>query len=416
MTSHPVFRERPTQSVTSAAYSLRSSRECRQRALNELVASADDPADPVPVGPHFVLSKILYRRPGKAFIIGHIPPGYADWQLDAGALYPRFNERFLNMIGRYRHVIAGQFYGHWHTDSFRLFRDEFGEVVGSAFTAPSLTPYHGPAPVNPSVRLYSYRRDDCSMLDYSQYMLNLTQVNSSSAYAITRLPTSDDSNATLDARSSTPGGSTGVMRSSDGTPLSHLTIYHRPATTISATPLPLPVWRLEYRATAAYSIADLTTGALSRLYERLAVPTGGDALFRAYYERNLVGHVVGAARRCDAACVTRMLCAISETRGRGYRTCVGITSSSAAPAADAAGSSGSILRSISQQTMQYVVIVVATLGVLSGVAAVFLCVRRQRAHAASQYERIATLSVDWAESGRHHNGVTIQNLPEVIPD
>ncbi len=74
--------------------------------------------------------------------------------------------------------IVAHFYGHTHTDSFRLFRDkDYGRVLGVAFVQPSITPalyrHHQAVGINPTVRLYRYGSEEGHILDYQQHYLDL---------------------------------------------------------------------------------------------------------------------------------------------------------------------------------------------------------------------------------------------------
>lgn len=74
--------------------------------------------------------------------------------------------------------IVAHFYGHFHTDSFRLFMDhEDQEPRGVAFIAPSITPLIWGTPgVNPSFRTYTYDPDNRVIKTYEQYYLPLDQL------------------------------------------------------------------------------------------------------------------------------------------------------------------------------------------------------------------------------------------------
>lgn len=64
------------------------------------------------------------------YIIGHIPPGFFEAVADTNWLYPRYNDEYVKLVKEYSDVIAGQFFGHHHTDSFRLFKQD-GRAVCS---------------------------------------------------------------------------------------------------------------------------------------------------------------------------------------------------------------------------------------------------------------------------------------------
>lgn len=65
------------------------------------------------------------------YIIGHAPPG-ADERLAStttmdGPFQDRFNRRYLQIVRRYSNIISGQFFGHLHSDTFRVIYNEIGE-------------------------------------------------------------------------------------------------------------------------------------------------------------------------------------------------------------------------------------------------------------------------------------------------
>ena len=42
-------------------------------------------------------------------------------------LQERFNHRYLEFVRKYSNLIVGQYFGHQHSDSFRIFKDEKGK-------------------------------------------------------------------------------------------------------------------------------------------------------------------------------------------------------------------------------------------------------------------------------------------------
>ena len=63
------------------------------------------------------------------YIFGHVPPGIYERHYSRQALHwfqERFNRRYLQLVQTYSDVIAGQFFGHAHTDSFRVVYDDSG--------------------------------------------------------------------------------------------------------------------------------------------------------------------------------------------------------------------------------------------------------------------------------------------------
>ncbi len=63
------------------------------------------------------------------YIFGHVPPGIYERHYSRQALHwfqDRFNRKYLSLVQSYSDVIAGQFFGHAHTDSFRVIYDDNG--------------------------------------------------------------------------------------------------------------------------------------------------------------------------------------------------------------------------------------------------------------------------------------------------
>nr|CAI5846210.1 unnamed protein product [Callosobruchus analis] len=69
------------------------------------------------------------------YLVGHIPPGSNERQRGA---YPpshisysdHHNKRYLKIVRRYASIIVGQFFGHLHSDTFRVIYGENGLTVG----------------------------------------------------------------------------------------------------------------------------------------------------------------------------------------------------------------------------------------------------------------------------------------------
>lgn len=60
------------------------------------------------------------------YIIGHVPPGMFEKKRSKPWYRPHFNRRYLELIRKHHAVIKGQFFGHHHTDAFRMFYDANG--------------------------------------------------------------------------------------------------------------------------------------------------------------------------------------------------------------------------------------------------------------------------------------------------
>lgn len=58
--------------------------------------------------------------------MGHTPPGVDDRESGASMLNERHNTKYLQLIRLYSDIIRGQFFGHWHTDTFRVVYNDNG--------------------------------------------------------------------------------------------------------------------------------------------------------------------------------------------------------------------------------------------------------------------------------------------------
>ena len=146
------------------------------------------------------LNTTLGEASEPVFIVAHVPPGGFERGHGEDGMKINFNspkdhahdinQQLVRLLTEQQHAkkIQGQLYGHLHTDTFRLFLDSAtrGEARGVGFMASSITPvvwgHHnqtesGVLGTNPSIRLFSYNDSDFSLLDYSQYSLDLTAAN-----------------------------------------------------------------------------------------------------------------------------------------------------------------------------------------------------------------------------------------------
>lgn len=77
----------------------------------------------------------------QVYIIGHVPPGFFEKTRNKAWFQKGFNEEYLKVVRKHHRVIAGQFFGHHHTDSFRMFYDDAGTRRGGQL------PAHPPPPL-----------------------------------------------------------------------------------------------------------------------------------------------------------------------------------------------------------------------------------------------------------------------------
>jgi hypothetical protein len=78
----------------------------------------------------------------KVYLVGHMPPGVDERQ--NGGISPfhdvfqeRFNQRYIRLVQKYSDIIVGQFFGHLHSDSFRIIYSDDGK----SYRSPTWCPY-----------------------------------------------------------------------------------------------------------------------------------------------------------------------------------------------------------------------------------------------------------------------------------
>ncbi|XP_063981857.1 acid sphingomyelinase-like phosphodiesterase 3b [Diachasmimorpha longicaudata] len=122
-----------------------------------------------------ILASALEKKE-KVYIVGHTPPGVDERASGASLLQDSHNRRYLQLVQRYASIIGGQFYGHWHSDTFRIIYHE-GVPVSWIMMAPSITPGRPNFPNNPGLRLYKFETTSGKILDYTQWYLDLQEAN-----------------------------------------------------------------------------------------------------------------------------------------------------------------------------------------------------------------------------------------------
>ncbi|XP_038613908.1 acid sphingomyelinase-like phosphodiesterase 3b [Tachyglossus aculeatus] len=213
------------------------------------------------------------RRGEKVFIAGHVPPGYFEKKRSQAWFREPFSQRYVELVRKHHGVIAGQFFGHHHTDSFRMFYDLEGVPIGVMFLTPGVTPWKTTLPGvdnganNPAIRVWEYDRATLQLQDTVTYYFNLTQ-------------------------------------SAAGSP---------------------PRWEEEYRLTRAYRVRDASPPSMQTVLERI---TDDDQHLQCYYRFNSVSY---AMTPCDAGCRVDHICAIREVDPARYEDCVGVAGAAFSP-------------------------------------------------------------------------------------
>ncbi|XP_015738978.1 acid sphingomyelinase-like phosphodiesterase 3b [Coturnix japonica] len=205
------------------------------------------------------------------YIVGHVPPGFFEKKRGKPWFRRDFNERYLNIVQKHHGVIAAQFFGHHHTDSFRMFYSDTGSPINVMFLAPGVTPWKTTLPGvtnganNPGIRVVDYDADTLQVQDMVTYYLNLTRAN-----------------------------------------------------------LLGPVWEEEYRLSSAFQVPDGSTQSMQTVLDRISE----DAKYlQRYYEFNSVRYDLTP---CGETCRVDHVCAIKEIDFSRYEQCLEANSSTSA--------------------------------------------------------------------------------------
>ncbi|KAF9078780.1 Metallo-dependent phosphatase-like protein [Rhodocollybia butyracea] len=138
--------------------------------MNLWLYDSDDP-QPDPNGIlSFLVEQLQFAEDlgQRCWIMAHMAPGGGDVTLDQSNYYDQ-------VIQRYKHVIAGQFFGHTHADEFQIAYSNYSDrtrdtAVSTAWIAPSLTPRSG----NPAFKLYDVDPETYEILDAKVYTTNVS--------------------------------------------------------------------------------------------------------------------------------------------------------------------------------------------------------------------------------------------------
>ncbi|XP_066126037.1 acid sphingomyelinase-like phosphodiesterase 3b [Saccopteryx bilineata] len=213
-------------------------------------------------------------RTGEAvYIIGHVPPGFFEKTRNTAWFRKDFNEKYLKVVQRHYGVIAGQFFGHHHTDSFRMFYDDAGTPINVMFLTPGVTPWKTTLPGvvnganNPGIRLFQYDQATLRVQDMVTYFVDLNQANA----------------------------------------------------------MGQALWEFEYQLTKAYQVPDASARSMHVALNRIARDQN---TLQRYYVYNSVSY---DTRVCDTDCRTQHVCALRELAFDAYATCLSSPCTAPAP-------------------------------------------------------------------------------------
>ncbi|XP_023410059.2 acid sphingomyelinase-like phosphodiesterase 3b isoform X1 [Loxodonta africana] len=207
------------------------------------------------------------------YITGHVPPGFFEKTRNKLWFRQAFNERYLEVVRKHHQVIAGQFFGHQHTDSFRMFYDDTGVPISVMFLTPGVTPWKTTLPGvvnganNPGIRVIEYDQATLSLKDTVTYFMNLSQANAQET----------------------------------------------------------PSWELEYKLTEAYGVPDAGPASMHVALGHIARDQGA---LQRYYIYNSVGY---GSPDCEEACRVEHVCAAREVDFDAYTACLRNSGASPAP-------------------------------------------------------------------------------------
>lgn len=102
-------------------------------------------------------------------ILGHVPPGY----LGCNKIFSR---NYYQLVANYSNIIRGQFFGHLHKDTFRVYYSMTNKTVpiNTQWISPSLTPYKSN---NPAYKVFYADQSTMEITNSETYILDLQRNN-----------------------------------------------------------------------------------------------------------------------------------------------------------------------------------------------------------------------------------------------
>uniref|UniRef100_A0AC35FR23 Uncharacterized protein n=1 Tax=Panagrolaimus sp. PS1159 TaxID=55785 RepID=A0AC35FR23_9BILA len=130
------------------------------------------------------MEKILSKAEGKGemvHIVAHIPPGVFERTPNFTWMRPEYNKKLLKIMIKYSKTIKWMLFGHHHTDTFHILKNDKGNPIQLMLMAPSVTPWFSNLPGagsnNPAFRVIDYNPKTWDYNEIDTYYVNLTQLN-----------------------------------------------------------------------------------------------------------------------------------------------------------------------------------------------------------------------------------------------
>ncbi|XP_053182888.1 acid sphingomyelinase-like phosphodiesterase 3b [Scomber japonicus] len=199
----------------------------------------------------------------KVYIIGHVPPGFFEKKRSKPWFTSKFNEKYLELVQKHHSVILGQFFGHHHTDAFRMFYNSDDTPISTMFLSPGVTPWKTSLPGvvdganNPGIRVFEYDTQTLLVKDVVTYYLNLTHANAAKER-----------------------------------------------------------WEKEYRLTESFRVPDASPASMHHVLELMAKDR---CYLQKYYEFNSVSYDL---KECDSDCRVDHVCSAREVDFKKYDSCL----------------------------------------------------------------------------------------------
>ncbi len=302
---------------------------------NKAIDPIDFPADPC--GQLSWLNATLSESKPKEriFIVAHVPPGYFEWHATQPMFsHEHYTKRFMDIVTDKQNAakIVAHFYGHTHTDSFRILMDSKHETpVGIAFIAPSITPLvfvrNG---VNPSFRIYDYDHLQRRIVNYNQFYLPLDKIiEDDEEYNYDEYDNKDYDAEEEESKQIS-------KRQVNETTLIDTTIhpdpdYQEDVTTSPSVEEKIPViseldnlvnaWTFGYNAATDYNLDALDIRGLHKVYSNMRLDPEGQA-FELFIKHAFVLNYKSFAMECNATCHADVICTIAHITQDNFKDCL----------------------------------------------------------------------------------------------